>query len=226
MVDGADAGRQKQPFGRVHGQGGIEDRGARHHQFMAQHFLDLGARVGDARDGAEFAAGNRRRHADLAHRRRIHRRCDAFVDSNSFDILDGANVIGEAKLHGLGAVGDRAAAYRHDKIGIGRSGLLGGSNDGLTRRVRRHRIESSHATSAKCFSNFFDLGGLPVERAADHEKPAGSAQAVHLRDDRLGSGVAENHLVHGTENDTPPVHDACPPGTLWFVLVLKHNLAE
>src|SRR5947207_4827643 len=78
----------------------------------------------------------------------------------------------------------------------------------------------------KCFSNFFDLGGLPVERAADHEKPAGSAQAVHLRDDRLGSGVAENHLVHGTENDTPPVHDACPPGTLWFCYSLGSNLAE
>ena len=211
MVDGADAGRQKQPFGRVHGDGGIEDRGARHHQFMAQHFLDLGARVGDAGDGAEFAAGNRRGHADLAHRRRVHRRCDAFVDSNSFDILDRANVVGETKLHGLGAVGDRAAAYRDDKIGTGRLGLLGGGNDGLTRRVRRHGIEDSHAAGAKRFSDFFDLAGLPVERAADHEKCAGSAQAVHLRDDRLGGGMAEYHLVHGAENDTPLVHDACPP---------------
>ena len=148
MVDGADAGRQKQPFGRVHGKGGIEDRGARHHQLMAQHFLDLGARVGDAGDGTEFAAGNRRRHADLAHRRRVHRRRDAFVGSNSLDILDRANVIGEAELHGLGAVGDRAAAYRHDKIGIGCAGLLGGGNDGLSRRVRRHRIEGRHATRA------------------------------------------------------------------------------
>ena len=75
-------------------------------------------------------------------------------------------------------------------------------------------------------ADFLDLAGLPVEGAADHEKPAGSAQAVHLRDDRLGGGVAENHLVHGTENDTPLVHDACPPWTPWLCFGLEDNLAE
>jgi len=153
-------------------------------------------------------------HADLAHGRRVHRRRDTFVGSNSFDILDRANVIGEAELHGLGAVGDRAAAYRDDKIGIGVAGLLGGGNDGLARRVWRHRVESRHAASAKRFSDFLDLTSVAVERARDHEKCADSTQAVHLRDDRLGGGVAENHLVHGAESDTPLVHDDCPPGTL------------
>jgi hypothetical protein len=37
MIDGADAGRQPQPFRRVHGEPGIEDHRARHHQRMAQH---------------------------------------------------------------------------------------------------------------------------------------------------------------------------------------------
>jgi len=72
-----------------------------------------------------------------------------------------------------------------------------------------------HAARAKCFSDFLDLAGLPVERAADHEKCAGSTQAVHLRDDGLDGGVAENHLLHGAENDTSFVHD-CPPETRWF----------
>ena len=43
-----------------------------------------------------------------------------------------------------------------------------------------------------------------------------SAQAVHLPGDRLGGRAAENNLVHGAENDTPLVHDDCPPGTFWF----------
>ncbi len=49
--------------------------------------------------------------------------------------------------------------------------------------------------------------GLPIERAADHQERAGRAQPVHLCDHRLGGGLAENHLVHGAENDTPLVHD-------------------
>src|SRR6476620_5021176 len=85
-----------------------------------------------------------------------------------FDILDRANVIGEAELHRSGAVGDRAAAYGNNEIGTGRFGLPGGGNDGLARGVRRHRIEGCHATRAKRFSDSFDLAGLPVERAAHH----------------------------------------------------------
>ena len=48
---------------------GIEDHRARHHQRMRQLLLDLGGLVGDAGHGAEFAAGDRGRHADLAHGR-------------------------------------------------------------------------------------------------------------------------------------------------------------
>ena len=67
MIDGANAGRQEQPLRGVHGEPGIEDRGARHQQRMAQHFLDPRFLVGDAGNRREFAAGDRRRHADLAH---------------------------------------------------------------------------------------------------------------------------------------------------------------
>jgi hypothetical protein len=41
-----------------------------------------------------------------------------------------------------------------------------------------------------------------------------------LRDDRLGGGVAENHLVHGAENGTPLVHDVLL-GRFGFVTALK-----
>ena len=90
MVDGADAGRKPQPFGRVQGHGGIEDHGARHHQIMAQHFLDLGALVGDAGQRAELAAGDGRRDADLAHRRCRHRRHHAPACPDPVDVIDGA----------------------------------------------------------------------------------------------------------------------------------------
>jgi len=225
MIDGADAGRKKQPFRRVHGQRGIEDRRARHHQVVAQHFLDLGALVGDAGDRAELAAGNRGRHADLAHDRRIDRRRDALVGPDPVDILDAANIVGEADLHRLGAVGDRAAAHRDDEIGIGGAGLFGSRDHPLPRRMRPHRIESAHATRAERRSDFLDLVGFAVERAADHQKGAASAHAVHLRDHSLRGGSPENHLVHGAENDTALVH-ACPPGRIGLVMALDNNLAE
>ncbi len=58
-------------------------------------------------------------HADLAHRRCRHRRRRALHGANAVHVVDVANVVGEAKLHGFGAVGDRAAADRDDKVGIG-----------------------------------------------------------------------------------------------------------
>ena len=71
MVDGADAGREPQPFRRVHGrwQGSrITARGITSGWRSAS--LTLVRLVGDAGDGGELAAGDRGRHADLAHRRR------------------------------------------------------------------------------------------------------------------------------------------------------------
>jgi len=42
-----------------------------------------------------------------------------------------------------------------------------------------------------------------------------------LAGDRLGGGAAENNLVHGPEDDTPGVHDDCPPDTLALFYALK-----
>jgi hypothetical protein len=47
-----------------------------------------------------------------------------------------------------------------------------------------------------------------------------------LSGNRLGGGSSENHLVHGAENDTPLVHDDCPPRTFWFCCSFANSLAE
>jgi hypothetical protein len=38
---------------------------------------------------------------------------------------------------------------------------------------------------------------------------------------RLSGRAAENHLVHGAEDDTPAVHDNYPPDTLALFYALK-----
>jgi hypothetical protein len=87
--------------------------------------------------------------------------------------------------------------------------------------VRRHRIERAGATRAEAVADLLDLVGLAVERAADHQESAPRAEAIDLRDHRLGGGRADNHLVHGAENDTPLVHALVLPGRFGFSPVLE-----
>ena len=140
---------------------------------------------------------------------------------DAVDVLDGADIIGEAKLHGLGAVGDRAAADGDDEVGAGGARLLGGGDHGLARGVRRHRIEGRDAARPERVPDFLDLVGVAVERAADHQEGAVRAQAVHLRHDRVGGRAAEHDLVHGAENDTPLVHALVLPGRFGFIVALQ-----
>ena len=88
------------------------------------------------------------------------RRRDALVGADPVDIFDAADIVGEANLHRLGAVGDRAAADGDDEVGVGGAGLIGRGDDALARRVRRHRIEGRDATRPKRLSDFLDLVGL------------------------------------------------------------------
>jgi hypothetical protein len=220
VVDGADAGRQKQPFRRVHGDGGIEDRRARHHQRVRQSLFDLGMFIGDPGNGAELAAGNRGGHTDLAHRWWIQLRDATLVGTDPVDILDASDIVGEADLHRLGAVGDRAAADGDDEIGARGAGLLGRRDHGGARRMRRHCIERADATRTQRRLDFRDLVCFAVQRAADHQEGAVAPEAIDLRHDRLGGGGSEYHLVHGAEHDTPLVHD-CPPEGLGLVATFE-----
>ena len=226
MVDGADAGGQKQPFRRVHGDGGIEDRGARHHEGMAQHLLDLGALVGDAGDGAELAAGNRGRHADLAHRRRVDVRRDALAGADPVDVLDAADIVGKADLHRLGAVGDRAAADRDDEVGVGGAGLL-------RRRRSRPRAACAPASHRRCRRNvrparlrIFSISSvsrfsvpLTIRNARLRAEP------VHLRDHGLGGRAFRKPPRPWRRKRHVPCACDCPPWR-WLVAALENNLAE
>src|SRR5438270_5586131 len=55
MIDGADAGRQKQPFRGVHSGARIEDYALRHHEWMPEALLDVARSVGAAGRRGVFA---------------------------------------------------------------------------------------------------------------------------------------------------------------------------
>ena len=215
MVDGANAGRQKQPFRRVRSKLWIEDHRARDRQRMTHHLLHFGGLVGDPGAGAEVAAGDRGRRADLAHDGGIHRRRRALDGPDLVDAFDGADIVGKAKLDGLGAVGDRAAADGDDQVGVGGAGLLGCGDHRRARRMRRHRVEGGGMARAQSAADFLDFVGLAVEGPADHQEGAGRAHAIHLLDNSFGGGSPEHDLLHGAEYDTPFMH-ACPPRTFWL----------
>ena len=191
---------------------GIEDHGMRHGEAVPHRLLEFGRHVGDAGARRKFAAGDRGRHADLAHAGRVHRRRRALDRADRIHALDGADVVGEAKLHRLGAVGDRAAADGHDQVGIGIARLLGCRDHGLARRVLRHRVEDRGAAAAQRALDLLDLVGLASERARHHQEGAGLLQPVHLGHDRFRSRLAEHDLIHRAEYDTPSVHALVLPG--------------
>src|SRR5215831_5542513 len=66
VIDGTDAGRQKEPLGCVHGNAGIENDAARHHQRMAVALLDVTRGVGAAGRRGELAGRQCRRDRDRA----------------------------------------------------------------------------------------------------------------------------------------------------------------
>src|SRR5262245_1017573 len=207
MVDGAHPGRQPEPFGCVASDGRVEDHGGRDDARMSQEFLHLRAFVGDARDGAEFTAGNGRWYADLTHSRRVHggRRADGAVGAldraQRVHCIRGADVVGKAHLHGLGAVRDRAAADGDDEIGSDRTRLFRGPEHRRAGRVRRHAIPDGGAAVAESRLHLGNLVGVAVESAGHHQERARGAEPSRLLCDSLGGGLAEHHSIHGPEID-------------------------
>src|SRR5579871_4790436 len=99
MVDSANAGREKQPFRRVNGDGWIEDDGARHGEFMPEQFLHFRARVGDAGKRGELAARNCGGNADLAPGGRSQRRNEAIDGAEGIDAFEPTSVVSKAELN-------------------------------------------------------------------------------------------------------------------------------
>jgi hypothetical protein len=166
--------------------------------------------VGDARDRRKLATRDRGGHADLAHAGSVDLRLGAFGGADLVDLSNGSDIVGEAQLHCLGAVSDRAAADGDDEIGVRCARGFACGDHGLAWRVLRHRIEDAHAARSERRLNLVDLVGLAPQRAGDHQEGAEGREPVHLRDNSLGRRLAEHDLVHGAENDTPFVHTVLP----------------
>ncbi|MHC2510439.1 hypothetical protein ACVII1_005677 [Bradyrhizobium elkanii] len=128
------------------------------------------------------------------------------MGADRLDAVGRRDVVGEAKLHRLGAVGDRAAADRDDQIRFRAARLLRRRDDRGARRMRRHLVEGADAAGPQRRANLLDLVGLAVQRARHHQKGALGAQPVQLLDDGLTRGPPEHDLVHGAEYDTASMH--------------------
>ena len=213
MIDGADAGGEEQPFRRVHGEPGIEDRRARHHQGMPQHFLDMGALVGDAGDMAELAAGDGGGHADLPHGRRLERRRRRRRGPGSPSMpstvetslaRQSCTALAPSVIEPPPTVTIRSAfaarAWLAAVITASR-----GVCAGIASKVPTQR-------GAQRLPDFFDLVGLAVQRAADHQERARRAQPVQLLGDRFRRVAPEHDFIHGAEYDTALVHAFVLPG--------------
>ena len=113
------------------------------------------------------------------------------------------DVVGEAELDRLGAVGDRAAAQGDDQIGLGLARLRGGGDHGRARRVRRHLVEGADAFVAERAPDLLDLVGLAIERAAHHQEHALGAVLLDQLGHRLGGRLAVVDFFHLGKNDAP-----------------------
>ena len=124
----------------------------------------------------------------------IARRRRAIHRTQRIERLRCPDIVGEAELHRLGAIGDRAAADRDNQVGARLACALGCSDHRVTRRVRRHPVEYAGAAIAESAADFLHLVGLATQGAADHQEHALSV--LRLFGDRLRGGDAEQHLFH------------------------------
>jgi len=198
VIDGADAGGEEEPHRRVPRHFRVENHGLRNHVGMAEHLLGLRGFVGDAGDVRELAGRQGRGNRDLPHRGRH----DGVRRLYAIERGHVADIIGEAKLHRLGGVGDRAATQRHDEIGVGRARLLGRRDHRGARRVRRHLVEGADTFVAERAADLLDLVGLAIERAAHHQKDALRSGAQHQVRKCYVGGRAVDHFVHLAEYDS------------------------
>ena len=204
VVDGAHAGGEEQPLGRVDGRRGVEDDRPRHDVRVAEQLLGAGAFVGDAGDCAELAARQGRRDGDLGHGRwidgrRAERPVRAGHRSEHVDPIRLADVVREAERDRLGAVGDRATPEGDDEVRPGLPRGIGGRDHVRARGVRRHPVELAHDLVAERAAKLRDLVGLAVEGAAHHQEHALRAPALDFGRHRLGERPAEGDRFHRSE---------------------------
>ena len=135
-----------------------------------------------------------------------------------------SHVVRQAQLHGLGAVGDRAAADGDDEVGAGLARHRRRRDHRLARRVRGHVVEqrrrSARRAPARSLRSRRSRGSAcptPSGRRAGRRAGPSAADCLRRRD-------AEHDLVHIAENDTASMHaPVLPDNSSCFC---KDSLAE
>ena len=214
MIDRADAGREPQPFRRVHGDGGIEDHRERDDAGMDVGLLQPQPRLGDAGARVELAAAQRGRHADLPHPRRAVLReaplARDLVDhgAEGLEPIRLANVVLEADGDRLAAVGRRPAADTDQQVAAGVAGLVGAGDHRVARAVRGHLVMHAGVARPKRRGDLPDRIGLAVERAPGEDEHPPGAEPIGRLGHGIGGRAAEHHAFHSREDDLAGTHGA------------------
>ena len=155
----------------------------------------------------------------------VHRRRDAARRRGSCRCHPTvADVIGEAKLHRLGAVGDRAAADGDDQVGLGGARLFGSRRSrprAACAAASRRRCRRSALPSALRIFSISSVSRSSVPLTIRKARLAPSRSICSTTASR--GGTSEHDLIHGAEYDTALVHVDVLPGRL---VLLRGRLAE
>jgi hypothetical protein len=204
VIDGPDAGRQKQPFRRVGARHRIEDDRARDHLGMTEALLDMPRGVGAAGAGRKFARRQGCRDRDHTYPGRLNRRAlGAAVRGDlgavSIELLRCRDAIAEAQADHLRRIGDRATAQGDDQIGASLARPVGCGHDVGARRMRADRSAQAGKAVAKHLLQPLDEIGLARERAACQHEYSARVEAVDLLRQRVGEGSPEDDAFHQGE---------------------------
>ena len=217
VIDGADAGRQEQPFGRVDARLRIEDHGARHHQRMAVALLDVPRGVGAAGRRGELAgrqvsSGSRSsapRRVDFAGaapcRRQRSRRgnCRAATASVTPLPRQSATILAASVTEPPPRVTSRSARPRAPHSPLHHIDARGVRAD--------FRADPGHAV-AEGLAEPVDAVGRAGERAAGENKHRAGVEPIDLLRERLGKGLAEDDAFHLRKAIAPlNMRDPHPP---------------
>ena len=201
VVDGADAGRQEQPFRRVDSRGRVQDHAARHHLRVAVALLHLPHRVGAAGGRGELASREGGGHRDRAHSGRVHRRAlGAAVGmdprTERVELAGLGHAVPQAEPDHLGGVGHRPATDGQQRVRPGLARRVGRGHHVDARRVGADLRTHARQPVAENGAHPIHHVGLPCQRAAGEHKDGVGADALDLLRKRFDERHAVDHPVH------------------------------
>ncbi len=150
----------------------------------------------------EFAARQGRRYRDLpdlgpAENRRLDHAGDRVcLEAERLELVELGDIVLEAQLQVLARVRDRAAAHRHDQVGISGARHRRGSQHGVARDMGRDVVVDGGEIRAQRIAQLVDLVGLVVERVAYQQEYPLGAEPLHLLQDDVDKRPTEKYALH------------------------------